>query len=189
MKKAINTLKKRFTTPSADSLQQHPLCGICLKDYNGEDQPIMLPCGHVFGEQCVITWAQGTTPNGRHNRCPVCRAELLPPSLHSRISALYWWSADAADVCYTFWLVIMDILGGPVGVALVVGLILAIFGAERYPQSFIGGYIGVMSLACLVVFLTDRIANKIGWKWLSLIFVAEITFMHYKDWLSAYLSW
>ena len=83
----------------------------------------------------------------------------------------------------------MDILGGPVGVALVVGLILAIFGAERYPQSFIGGYIGVMSLACLVVFLTDRIANKIGWKWLSLIFVAEITFMHYKDWLSAYLSW
>ncbi|KAM0803767.1 hypothetical protein BDR22DRAFT_837804 [Usnea florida] len=88
MKKAIAALKQRFTTPSADQIQQHPLCSICWVDYDGDDQAVVLPCGHVFGEECIIAWASGVTPLGRHNGCPYCRAELLPPSMHSRVKAL-----------------------------------------------------------------------------------------------------
>lgn len=50
MNKTIATLRQSFTEPSADLMQQHPLCGICWTDYDGEDRPVKLPCGHVFGE-------------------------------------------------------------------------------------------------------------------------------------------
>ncbi len=33
----------------------------------------------MFGEKCIITWAQGESPSGRFNGCPLCQAELLPP--------------------------------------------------------------------------------------------------------------
>ena len=111
MDKAIETLRQRFTTPSADQLQQLPLCVICWNDYDGEDQPVKLPCGHVFGEECVLAWARGTTPTGRHNGCPSCRAELLPPSWHSCTSALRYWSSG-------FWLEVYFALDGLGGVAL-----------------------------------------------------------------------
>lgn len=93
MEQAIETLQPRFMAPSADLLQQNPLCCICWNDYDDGDLPVKLPCGHVFGEDCVIAWARGTTPTGRHNGCPSCRAQLLPPSLHSRTSAVRYWSS------------------------------------------------------------------------------------------------
>ena len=111
MEKAIATLKQRFTTPSADEIQQHPLCSICWIDYDGDDQAVVLPCGHVFGEECVLAWAKGVTPMGRHNGCPYCRAELLPPSMHSRLKAL----ADLVSEIMSLERTLIVVSGGPCG--------------------------------------------------------------------------
>ena len=122
MEKAIATLKQRFTTPSADQMQQHPLCSICWADYDGRDQAVVLPCGHVFGEECVIAWASGVTPMGRHNGCPYCRAELLPPSMHSLTTALAALVSDVLALEQTLEQTLIVVSGGRCAVAFAVSL-------------------------------------------------------------------
>lgn len=39
---------------------------------SGED-PVRLPCNHIFGQQCLEHWLR------RHDQCPKCRRVLLPP--------------------------------------------------------------------------------------------------------------
>lgn len=39
---------------------------------SGED-PVRLPCNHIFGQECLEKWLR------RHDQCPKCRRELLPP--------------------------------------------------------------------------------------------------------------
>ncbi|KAK3307069.1 uncharacterized protein B0T15DRAFT_492569 [Chaetomium strumarium] len=54
-------------------------CAICTESklafpssdkYIGDSTPSLLPCGHVFGEQCLQLWLQD------HDTCPVCRYKL-----------------------------------------------------------------------------------------------------------------
>lgn len=111
MDKAIKTLQQRLLPPSPNTLQDNSICGICWTDYDGDsDRPVTLPCGHVFGEDCILAWARGTTPNGRYNGCPTCRAELLPPSLHSRSQGLVWYLT-------MLWHSFLTVLGDPIGEA------------------------------------------------------------------------
>lgn len=56
---------------------QEPDCTICLKPYQKSrtainERQAKLRCGHVFGENCIITWLQET------NTCPNCRARVCP---------------------------------------------------------------------------------------------------------------
>ena len=158
MEKAIATLKERFTTPSADQMQQHPLCSICWTDYDGRDQAVVLPCGHVFGEECVLAWAKGVTPMGRHNGCPYCRAELLPPSMHSRTEALAALVSDIMPI-------LMVLSGGTCGVALWVFLEIMDFAKPWLNLSpFLKAVLGLASAAHFVNFV--RICFKLlGWRW------------------------
>ncbi|KAI0872715.1 hypothetical protein GGS24DRAFT_502537 [Hypoxylon argillaceum] len=39
----------------------------------------VLPCGHFFGRQCIINWAQQQVNNRVVPSCPTCRFELLHP--------------------------------------------------------------------------------------------------------------
>ncbi|KAK1759348.1 hypothetical protein QBC47DRAFT_398159 [Echria macrotheca] len=39
-------------------------------DCKGDAIPALLPCGHVFGSECLDEWLQA------HNNCPSCRLEL-----------------------------------------------------------------------------------------------------------------
>lgn len=39
----------------------------------GEEDPLRLPCNHVFGQQCLEHWLR------KHDQCPNCRRVLLPP--------------------------------------------------------------------------------------------------------------
>ena len=48
-------------------------CSICLTAYVNGEQPLRLPCSHVFGRDCLRTWLE------EHNSCPLCRRELFPP--------------------------------------------------------------------------------------------------------------
>ena len=47
------------------------ICGDCF----GEDgeKPVQLPCGHIFGSECVAQWMSPFV-DGSHNTCPMCRA-------------------------------------------------------------------------------------------------------------------
>ncbi len=164
MNQAIVNLRKRFKWPSAEQLQRHPRCGICWNDYDGKDQPVTLPCGHVFGEECIIAWARGTTSAGRHNGCPSCRAELLPPSV---TSALRYRLPR-------IWIVFEYSCGGSRGVALFVGLTIVTFGAQLVSGSKTSLYIQFSSAGCWIMFVVIGTARLVGWRWALLYTAAAI---------------
>ena len=46
-------------------------CIICTEGFNIGDVVMRLPhCGHVFHEECALSWLT------KHNTCPYCRREL-----------------------------------------------------------------------------------------------------------------
>lgn len=178
MKKAIAALRQRFAAPSADQLQQNPLCAICWTDYDGEDRPVELPCGHVFGEECIIAWARGTTPTARHNGCPSCRAQLLPPSMHSLTSALGYWSSDLWQY--------VDGLSGPGGVLLLVGLGVARAGSWYLPRSMGGAGLRFWLLILRLVFMNYRAVMIMGWRSAMMYSVVITVGVACEEWLVTY---
>jgi hypothetical protein len=48
---------------------EDPICSICHDPYHIGHEPCKLPCGHVYGEECIFRWLIG------HERttCPLCR--------------------------------------------------------------------------------------------------------------------
>ncbi len=104
------TLRQRLSAPSNDERQTLPPCDICWNDYGPEERPVKLPCNHIFGEKCILTWARGTTPSGRYNGCPTCRAEIFPPTVSSRLTGFKHWHAV---FCHQF----VILAGGKIGLA------------------------------------------------------------------------
>ena len=170
MDKAIRTLQQRFTAPSADAIQQNPLCRICWDDYEGLDRPVTLPCGHVFGEECIIAWSRGITPTGRHNGCPCCRAELLPPSLHSRASALRDWQADV-------WRIFRMLIGGRREIALAVMLWAASICTRFFPESKVAEYVRLGLDGLFALFMTKRCASLMGWEHAIHLLVVQLVIL------------
>jgi len=61
-------------------------CSICREDFDASQAtddgeiPVRLPCGHIFGEKCLLAFLSiGTT---RHS-CPMCRGKLPPLADHA----------------------------------------------------------------------------------------------------------
>ena len=56
-------------------------CAICLQPYReGESQeiPLQLPCGHIFGKECLLSWLSDIGDDGAHAACcPMCRKECI----------------------------------------------------------------------------------------------------------------
>ena len=177
MDQAIANLQHRFTVPSPDAIENNQACSICWTDYSGADQPVTLPCGHIFGEECILAWARGTTPTGRHNGCPTCRAELLPPSLYSFGGALMYWTT-------AIWQEFLITIGG----RRVLLLILLVFlemcriGAGIFLEKLIRLLIGFGFRLCCFLVLTNRL-KLVRWKW---IFVTVIASVVAKLWPNAF---
>ena len=81
----IKTLKK-VPMSAVSSGEVHPECAICKNQYrlypandSGEkpEQPMMLPCKHIMGENCLQKWL--SPGGGSGNSCPICRRKLFPP--------------------------------------------------------------------------------------------------------------
>jgi hypothetical protein len=51
-------------------------CGICSAGYDSTHEPIKIPCGHIFGRQCMEKWLTIVENGKRRNNCPFCRQEL-----------------------------------------------------------------------------------------------------------------
>ncbi|KAJ7781940.1 hypothetical protein DFH07DRAFT_1017792 [Mycena maculata] len=45
-------------------------CGICLSRFN---EPVCVPCGHVYCTDCLATHVAATSPDGFAAACPACR--------------------------------------------------------------------------------------------------------------------
>lgn len=46
------------------------VCAICKDNFSLPVSNKMMPCGHGYHEDCIVTWL------GSRNSCPVCRFEL-----------------------------------------------------------------------------------------------------------------
>ncbi|CAM9390150.1 unnamed protein product, partial [Discosporangium mesarthrocarpum] len=53
------------------------LCSICLGEYKKDERVHVLPCLHIFHQECLDTWIEG------HDSCPFCKRCLNhhPPAL------------------------------------------------------------------------------------------------------------
>lgn len=50
-------------------------CGCCLGEFDDADGVILLPCYHVFCDECILSWAMSSAL-GSHS-CPTCRASFV----------------------------------------------------------------------------------------------------------------
>lgn len=61
-------LQKMLLTPRELDEER---CNICLADFDVDDEkPVLLPCGHVWGEECITPWLKS------HGSCPLCRHDF-----------------------------------------------------------------------------------------------------------------
>jgi hypothetical protein len=53
--------------------QLHPVefCLICTDAFSADHQPVILPCKHIFGYECIKKWLR--TGRGNNSSCPNCR--------------------------------------------------------------------------------------------------------------------
>ena len=62
-------------------------CHICNEPFlTGCDpeRPVILRCGHIMGEGCILKWMSPLSGRGSQNSCPLCRKPLLysmPPTV------------------------------------------------------------------------------------------------------------
>ncbi|RDL39780.1 uncharacterized protein BP5553_04120 [Venustampulla echinocandica] len=62
--------------PSARHYDSRVTCTICLSPYfslnddGSSESPVVMPCGHYFGESCTMEWLQ------TKSTCPLCRSDL-----------------------------------------------------------------------------------------------------------------
>ncbi|KAJ2219394.1 F-BAR and double SH3 domains protein 2 [Coemansia sp. RSA 485] len=52
-------------------LGEDPSCVVCLEEYNVDDVVRVLPCGHVFHNDCICPWL--LRPKTKFHECPICK--------------------------------------------------------------------------------------------------------------------
>ena len=58
----------------SDACLFKPTCACCLDDFQPRSQVAILPCGHVFHEDCIARWSLATSKSA--NSCPTCRTSF-----------------------------------------------------------------------------------------------------------------
>lgn len=74
-KESIQSLKKfkmneEYCKKNEKGELEYPSCTVCLTEINQNDDTVIVPCGHMFHDSCIMQWLE------MHNTCPVCRYEL-----------------------------------------------------------------------------------------------------------------
>lgn len=74
-KEAIKNLKRfkmneEFCKKGEKNEKEYPTCSVCLCELTKGEDSVLVPCGHLFHEICIMKWLE------LHNTCPVCRYEL-----------------------------------------------------------------------------------------------------------------
>lgn len=69
------------TTPSDDASGSSLHLSISISG-QGEEDPLRLPCNHIFGQQCLEHWLR------KHDQCPNCRRVLQPSIIDDPVEAV-----------------------------------------------------------------------------------------------------
>lgn len=82
--------KRQATQAEADVVEDHSSCPICeeLWTATGDHRLCSLPCGHLFGLQCIRHWMENRRDHQRDFTCPTCRRKYAskPLLLHRQLS-------------------------------------------------------------------------------------------------------
>ena len=54
----------------SESSDEEPHCSICLGEYENGEKLVMLPCKHIYHDDCISSWCDN------HTRCPLCNMDL-----------------------------------------------------------------------------------------------------------------
>ena len=53
-------------------------CPVCVEAYSQlSESPVLLPCNHIIGKDCLTKWVNSSVRNANNNSCPTCRAVLF----------------------------------------------------------------------------------------------------------------
>ena len=85
----MKTVLWQVSVPSAKAPCEQLTCSCCMDDFRPTDPLALLPCGHVFHEECVMKWFLTDASAGA---CTMCRARVLhhvsqaakQPGLHEK---------------------------------------------------------------------------------------------------------
>ena len=64
--------KKKFNNEEAIKECYNLECPINMKDFNNDDEIIILPCKHIFFEEAIKKWLINSSDS-----CPVCRKKII----------------------------------------------------------------------------------------------------------------
>lgn len=67
----VKTVLRRVHVPEKPHISLQKTCACCLDDFTNSDLVALLPCGHVFHEDCVMRWFVTQASAGV---CPMCRS-------------------------------------------------------------------------------------------------------------------
>ena len=78
--KVVDLLFRNVQYAHSSDLQNTAECHICNEPFlTGCDpeRPVILLCGHIMGEGCILKWMSPLSRNGSQNSCRLCRKPLL----------------------------------------------------------------------------------------------------------------
>lgn len=85
----------------------HPICTICFDevhentDTNEEEDKIrLLPCEHIFHEECIKHWEKFDISNVEGDTCPNCKEIFKPASFKKRMSKTVRRSASRVGTAF-----------------------------------------------------------------------------------------
>lgn len=65
-----NSLDHDYAKPTEEDLERSPECVVC-RDHNDKETSRVMPCGHVFHEDCLKSWIM------QKQNCPICNKSLF----------------------------------------------------------------------------------------------------------------
>lgn len=76
----VDLLYRNVRNAHSGDLQDTAECHICNEPFlTGcePERPVILRCGHIMGEGCILKWMSPLSGNESQNSCPLCRKPLL----------------------------------------------------------------------------------------------------------------
>ena len=143
--KIVDLLFRNVQYAHSGNLQNTAECHICNEPFLtgcSPERPVILRCGHIMGEGCILKWMSPLSRHGRQNSCPLCREPLLDlralevPTTHTTQAGGSerngTWHQVWDELCYHF-SVDMRILSAvlPIIVIFLIALLLFIIHLER----------------------------------------------------------
>ncbi|KAJ1643814.1 hypothetical protein J3B02_004204 [Coemansia erecta] len=61
---------------------EDPSCVVCLEEYSVNDVVRVLPCGHVFHNDCICPWL--LRPKTKFHECPICKTPCFSDEISKK---------------------------------------------------------------------------------------------------------